>query len=209
MKKIALMICLLFTWSLTQSHATGIPVIDVAGLAQAILQVKQGLDQIAQLKEQVQTAKRTLENMSTARGFGDILETEYSKQIDGESGSVLSDYGIKSSEDLGLEGTTADLHKMSSESSAEYLDISNKSLEQIVDRFDKLAVLLDEVDKAEDQKDVLDLQARIAAEETFLDNEGAKLAMLQAKYEAKQVMNNEARKQAAIESAGELRKVSF
>jgi type IV secretion system protein VirB5 len=59
------------------------------------------------------------------------------------------------------------------------------------------------VNNSPDQKDILDLQARIGAEQVMLQNEMAKLAMLQSQAEANRAVQAQRVQQMRIESSGE------
>jgi type IV secretion system protein VirB5 len=61
-------------------------------------------------------------------------------------------------------------------------------LNQAVERFNELRKLVVKVNQAPDAKDILDLQGRIQAEETLLQNEMLKLQMMQSQAQAEQAV---------------------
>ena len=205
MKKTAIAAILATAIGASQSAmAGGIPVIDVSTLAQNILQVQHMLSQIEELKAQLETANDTLDSMSGSRGLANVVDTAYDVAVNVDPDSVLANAGIKSAADHGLNGDVAALYDSGNQNSATWLAQSQKSLEQSQQRFADLSGLVAKVNASPDQKDILDLQARISAEEVFLQNEQAKLAMLRSQAEANQAMQNQRIQQMAIESVGSL-----
>lgn len=210
MKKTTIAALLATAIGVTQpAMAGGIPVIDVAGLTQNILQVQHMLDQIQQLKSQLETANKELDSMSGVRGLGNVIDSAYDTAVNVDPNQVLNDAGIRSASEHGLSGDMADLYDSGNQNTATWLGQSQKSLEQAQERFSELTGLVAEVNNSPDQKDVLDLQARIGAEEVMLQNEMAKLTMLRSQAEANQAMHNQRVQQMTVESSGELRQVSW
>ncbi len=189
--------------------AGGIPVIDVSSLAQQILQVQHMLNQIEQLKSQLETANKELDSMSGVRGLGNVIDSAYDTAVNVDPNQVLNDAGIRGANEHGLTGDVANLYDSGNENTAIWLGQSQKSLAQAHERFSELTGLVAQVNNSPDQKDVLDLQARIGAEQVMLQNEMAKLSMLRSQAEANQAMHNQRVQQMTVESSGELRKVSW
>jgi type IV secretion system protein VirB5 len=189
--------------------AGGIPVIDVSSLTQQILQVQHMLNQIEQLKSQLETANKELDSMSGVRGLGNVIDSAYDTAVNVDPNQVLNDAGIRGANEHGLTGDVADLYDSGNENTATWLGQSQKSLEQAQERFSDLTGLVAEVNNSPDQKDVLDLQARIGAEQVMLQNEMAKLSMLRSQAEANQAMHSQRVQQMTVESSGELREVSW
>ncbi|AWX05518.1 MULTISPECIES: type IV secretion system protein [Gammaproteobacteria] len=189
--------------------AGGIPVIDVSSLTQQILQVQHMLNQIEQLKSQLETANKELDSMSGVRGLGNVIDSAYDTAVNVDPNQVLNDAGIRGANEHGLTGDVADLYDSGNQNTATWLGQSQKSLEQAQERFSELTGLVAEVNNSPDQKDVLDLQARIGAEQVMLQNEMAKLSMLRSQAEANQAMHNQRVQQMTVESSGELREVAW
>lgn len=183
--------------------AGGIPVIDVSSLTQQILQVQHMLNQIEQLKSQLETANKELDSMSGVRGLGNVIDSAYDTAVNVDPNQVLSDAGIRNANEHGLSGDVADLYDSGNQNTATWLGQSQKSLEQAQERFSELTGLVAEVNNSPDQKDVLDLQARIGAEEVLLQNEMAKLTMLRSQAEANQALHAQRVQQMRVASSGE------
>ncbi|MDT0502340.1 MULTISPECIES: type IV secretion system protein [unclassified Halomonas] len=183
--------------------AGGIPVIDVSSLTQQILQAQHMLNQIEQLKSQLETANKELDSMSGVRGLGNAIDSAYDTAVNVDPNQVLSDAGIRGANEHGLSGDVAELYDSGNQNTATWLGQSQKSLEQAQERFNELTGLVAEVNNSPDQKDVLDLQARIGAEEVMLQNEMAKLTMLRSQAEANRAMHNQRVQQMRVGSSGE------
>lgn len=183
--------------------AGGIPVIDVSSLTQQILQVQHMLNQIEQLKSQLETANKELDSISGVRGLAGVIDSTYDTAVDVDPQGVLDRYGIRSGSDYGMSEDVADLYDSSNQNAATWLAQSEKSLEQAQERFHDLTGLVAQVNNSPDQKDILDLQARIGAEEVMLENEMAKLTMLQSQAEANRAVHAQRVQQMRVESSGE------
>lgn len=183
--------------------AGGIPVIDVSSLTQQILQVQHMLNQIEQLKSQLETANKELDSMSGVRGLGNVIDSAYDTAVNVDPNQVLSDAGIRGASEYGLSGDVADLYDSGNQNTATWLGQSQKSLEQAQERFSELTGLVAQVNNSPDQKDVLDLQARIGAEQVMLQNEMAKLSMLHSQAEANQAFHAQRVQQMRVASSGE------
>ncbi|QEA39146.1 type IV secretion protein [Pistricoccus aurantiacus] len=187
--------------------AGGIPVIDTSNLAQQILQVEHMLSQLERLQDQLETANRQLDSMNGSRGLANVIDSAYDTAVNVDPNQVLNDAGIRSANEHGLSGDVADLYDSGNQNTATWLGQSQKSLEQAQERFSELTGLVAQVNNSPDQKDVLDLQARIGSEEVMLQNEMAKLTMLRSQAEANRAMHNQRVQQMAIESSGETRNI--
>ncbi|KAA0010067.1 type IV secretion protein [Billgrantia pellis] len=183
--------------------AGGIPVIDVSNLTQQLLQVQHMLSQIEQLKSQLETANKELASISGSRGLANVIDSAYDTALDVDPQEVLDRYGIHSGSDYGLSGDVADLYDSSNVNAATWLAQSEKSLEQAQERFQDLTGLIAQVNNSPDQKDILDLQARIGAEEVMLENEMAKLTMLRSQAVANQALHAQRVQQMRVASSGE------
>lgn len=188
---------------LRKAAAGGLPVIDASNLAQAIQQVMHMVEQIEQLKKQLEVSETQLDRISGSRGMGGIISSQYDVAVDVSQDEILEDLGLKSAEEHGLTGEEASLYDEANENVSLWLGQSEKSLEQARDRFSELSKLVAKVNNCPDQKDILDLQARIQAEQVLLQNEMVKLAMLQARAEAREAAHKQKIRQMTVETTGE------
>lgn len=81
--------------------------------------------------------------------------------------------------------------------------VSRQALANASSRFAGLQQLIDAIGTASDQKSILDLDARIGAEQAMLENERSKLAMLVAAAEAQRWAAEEQDRERAIAGQGE------
>jgi type IV secretion system protein VirB5 len=188
------------TW--TPAQAGGIPVIDVSNLTQAIMQVEHMLTQIEKMKEQIEKAQEQIDRANGVRGYGNVIDTAYDTAMDVDTGGALSDLGLKRGSEYSLDDETAEVYDYGNERTAEWNARSAQALQQTQERFQKLAALVGEVNQAEDEKDIEDLQARIQAESVLMENELAKLKMLESQAKAQQAAHEAKVRQMRLESTG-------
>ena len=84
---------------------------------------------------------------------------------------------------------------------------SRQALEATSERFEALQELINAIPGAEDQKAVLDLQARIGAEQAMLQNEQTKLMVLYQAAQAEEVARRQRASELAIANIGSLRRL--
>jgi len=183
------------TW--TPAQAGGIPVIDVSNLAQAITQVEHMLTQIEKMKEQIDRA-------NGVRGYGNVIDTAYDTAMNVDTSGALADLGLRRGSEYNLSDEAAEVYDYGNERTAEWNARSAQALQQTQQRFQKLAGLVREVNQAEDQKDIEDLQARIQAESVLMENELAKLKMLESQAKAQQAAHDAKVRQMRIDASGDL-----
>lgn len=84
---------------------------------------------------------------------------------------------------------------------------SRQALEATSERFESLQALIDAIPGAEDQKAVLELQARIGAEQAMLQNEHTKLMVLYQAAQAEEISRRQRANELAIANIGSLRRL--
>jgi type IV secretion system protein VirB5 len=84
---------------------------------------------------------------------------------------------------------------------------SRQALEVSSERFGDLQALIDAIPMATDSKAVLDLQARIAAEQAMLQNEQTKLMVLYETLDAEERAREQRARELAVAHIGSLRRV--
>lgn len=200
----------LLTVSLLAPKAlAGIPVIDYSNLAQSIQQIIHMLEQIEKLKSQLEVAKKHLSSIRGIRGLAGVINSKYDKTVGVDTNEIMRLEGLKSAAEKGLVGKMAELFDEGNKNAALRIGQSRKSLQQAQERFDELAKLVAKVDACPDLKDILDLQARIQAEISLLENEKIKLAMIQERAQAAETVRKQKVRQMAVESTGELKRIDW
>lgn len=84
---------------------------------------------------------------------------------------------------------------------------SRQALETTSGRFQALQQLIDAIPAAQDQKAILDLQARIAAEQAMLVNEQTKLNVLYQVAQAEELARKQRMREQALADVGSLRRL--
>ena len=189
--------------------AKSFPVIDAANLHQNIIQVKHMLEEINTLKQQVQMAKSQLNSINGVRGMANSIDSIYDISVKVDPNLTLNKQGIHNSDWLKLGGDVAGLYDDVNRYRGRWFGQTQVSLQQTQARYRQLMRLIEKINQAPQQKDIEDLQARINAEGVMLQNEQAKLQLLNAQAQANDALTQQKITQMAIESAGELKPIDW
>lgn len=187
LKKLALVLAI--AGSLNAVSYAGVPVSVVAdpqAWTAHLEDMAKYVEQIKQLENQFKQQVKQYESMTSARGLANVINSQY--DTDALSGintdSILRDSGINSASDFKLPEDVAELYDTAAKNAATYAGQASRSLEQAQSRFTELSGLVRRVNTATDPKEVMDLNARIGAEQAFLQNEVGKLQVLQQTAQA-------------------------
>ena len=203
MKKLRISIALAFCLSL-EANAGGIPVIDAASIAQAILVVQGQAKQLVQLIDQVKTAKSqlveakaTLASLTGGRGMSQLadmtgvrqmlppgfMEAASSLQQLGASGASPSAKSIYNAikqfgcdEQFTTDAAMRKLCEANAYAAPTTLSLVRDSVQRSQGRAEKLKQMLASVDTS-DAKAAADLQNRIQLESAMLQNEHTMMQM--------------------------------
>lgn len=180
------------------AYATGIPVIDVTAIAEAIKQYEQMIEQLKQLQAQLDQAKKQYASLTGSRGLGTIMTEDYTSsdprnwqetleamEGGGTVGSLAESIAEQASHlddehfnDV-LEDVTASMQaNLESDASAQALNA--QVYDNSGNRFERLQDLMGQIDSAQDMKAISDLQARLQVETGMLMNELIKLQSMNA-----------------------------
>jgi type IV secretion system protein VirB5 len=173
-------------------QAGGIPVIDVANLAEGVLQYVELIEQYNMLVDQYNKAVEQYDSLNGIRGMADLvnnpdlrqyLPEDFQSILDGGYGnweSIRDAYKKLKIEDtpIGTDTDTAKAFEQITKQAAVNRATTEDAYSKASQRFTDIQTLLDKVNDAPDAKDIADLQARIQAEQVMLQNENIKLAML-------------------------------
>ena len=212
LKKLALVLAI--AGSLNAVSYAGVPVSVVAdpqAWTAHLEDMAKYVEQIKQLENQFKQQVKQYESMTSARGLANVINSQY--DTDALSGintdSILRDSGINSASDFKLPEDVAELYDTAPKDAATYAGQAPRSLEQAQSRFTELSGLVRRVNTATDPKEVMDLNARIGAEQAFLQNEVGKLQVLQQTAQANDALYQQKVKQMAVQSSGSLRNVNW
>lgn len=184
--------------STSPAYASGIPVVDVAAIAEAIKQYEQMVEQLKQLQAQLDQAKQQYESLTGSRGLGGIMTEDYTRSVPrnwqetlaamdggGSIGSLAKSIAEQASQlddehfnDV-LEDVTTSLRTgMESDAGAQALNA--QVYDNSGNRFERLESLMGQINSAQDMKAISDLQVRLQAETGMLMNELIKLQSMNA-----------------------------
>lgn len=207
----------------------GIPVIDVAALAQLIQQVSYWTQQIEHMVTQIRQLKATYDSISGQRGFGALLGLSNAARnyLPEDIASVLDATNSLSGVYGAASGHVATLLQANAVLSPDAMDALSPEQRQLIDagrqaaaalqglsrtaysqssqRFSQLQQLLSAISATDDQKAVLELQARIQSEQTMLQNERNKLATLFQAVQAQELTRQQRARELAVQSIGSYR----
>lgn len=181
----------------TQARAQGIPVIDIANLIQTILQVLNDVTEIANQVQQIKQLQNQLNSMNGARGLGAVLNNPALKNyVPAQAYTVVnavntSGYSglsatAKALRDVGmiyncmdLTGTARSACQAALAQPYQHKGLLQDAMKAAAGRLAQINGLMDQVNGTQDQKAVLEIQARIGAENALLAHEVSQIQMLQ------------------------------
>jgi type IV secretion system protein VirB5 len=194
-------------------------VIDVGAITQLVLEVQQ-LEQALQVAQATLTqAQQAYAAMTGGRGMELLLNGIVRNYLPRDWATLLSGAGALGADvaatiernaimtpDTMANFSPAEIAVVKARRSAVALNeaLARQELKNVSDRFESIQQLINAIPTAEDEKGILDLQARIAAEQGMLQNESSKLHVL---YQAAQSQAQTARQRAdeqAIQDIGHL-----
>lgn len=202
-------------------------VVDVGAIAQLIQQVNTMRQQLETTRDQLQQARETLDSMRGGRGMEQLLAgtarnylPEDWQQLSAVLDQSSAGYGTLAAELQRLINTNAILNpeqvaslsagersqlEAARRSAALLQALTREALSTTSRRFQSIQQLINAISRAEDQKAILDLQARIQAEQSMLQNEGTKLGILYQTAQAEEWARKQRVREQAINSIGSLR----
>lgn len=199
-------------------------VIDVASLTQLISEVQTLEQQVSTARNQLVQAQEEYQSITGSRGMGQLLAgtprnylpqdwTRLTAELYGAGGfptlaadvqaalradAVLSPQQLAALSPAGSAQLQAQRQPVALAQSLSHEALANSS-----GRFAALQQLIDAIGSASDQKSILELQARIAAETAMLQNEHTKLSVLFQALEAQQWANEQRSRELAVAGQGQ------
>lgn len=224
---LALPLIAILTFGAVRPAAAQWAVIDVASLAQLIQQYETMQQQLSTVQSHLAQARQQYAALTGGRGMESLLSgtqrnylpsdwATLTAAMQGASGTYggfgASAQGILTANAV-LAGPT--LARLSASERA-HLDgarrspallqaVTHQALATTSNRFASLQQLINAIPSASDPKAVFDLQARVAAEQGMLTNEGSKLQVLYQATQAEAWAQHQRRDEQAIADIGSLR----
>src|SRR3984957_15095146 len=224
--RLALPACLLSAGFSPLAHAH-MPVTDVGAIFQLITQVQTLAQQLQTIQNQLAQARQEYQSITGPRGMQNLLSGTNRNylpftwaQLQGTLNGATGMYGALSTNIQTLIAgnsvlTGTNLSAMSPaernaiqaqrQSAALRQAVSQQALATTSSRFSSLQQLINAIPAATDQKGILELQARIGAEQGMLQNEHTKLQMLLAAAQADEAAQRQRAREQAIADSGNLR----
>jgi type IV secretion system protein VirB5 len=197
-------------------------VVDVAAIARLVEQLETARSHLeqAQLQYESMTGPRGMEQLlaGTVRNYLPPDWQALEQTLNGIAGDYSSLAGqLRALIDANAVLTPEQLARLS-DAEREQLEAARRSaallqatsrqaLEATGDRFEALQDLINAIPGAEDQKAVLELQARISAEQAMLQNEHTKLMVMYQAGQADEVARRQRSAELAIANIGSLRQL--
>jgi type IV secretion system protein VirB5 len=200
--------------------AAVIPVIDVKAITQL-------LSQLRALEDQLATERSALASMTGSRGMERLLAgtarnylppdwAELARAIEGASQhyaalsaeitQAIQSNAVLDAATLGRWGAASQSELQAARrQTAARATLAHAGLSNTSARFAAIETLIQAIPSAQDQKAVLELQSRIAAEQGMLENEQTKLAMLLESAQAEEAALKLRQRERVLGSIGSLR----
>ena len=177
--------------------AQGIPVIDAANLVQTVQQVVNDITKINNQVQQITQLQSQLASMNGLRGLGTILDNPLLRNYVPEKAYTLFN-AVDASGYAGLGSTAKVLRDASMVYNCDDLadaarttcqaalarpyqqkGLLQDAMQSAASRLSQISALMGQVDATSDQKAVLEIQARLGAENALLAHEMTQIQMLQ------------------------------
>lgn len=200
-------------------------VIDVAAVTQLVTEVQNLEQALTVAREHLTEAETELRSMTGDRGMERLLAGSNRNYLPADWGQLMAALNQTSSAYAALSAgvqqalaedsvlTPQQVATLSPDgqrqlaanrgTAALLQAVSRQALANTSSRFADLQQLIDTIGVANDQKGILDLDARIGAEQAMLENERTKLAVLVASAEAQRWADEEEGRERAIAGQGE------
>jgi len=197
--------------------AQGMPVIDVANLAQAVQQVSSWKMQLEQMRNQLDQAKQTYQSLTTSRGFGSILNNpallhtlppEWAQvyravQTGGYRGLTTLGQQVRSSnlvydDCFGKLGSALTICQRSQVKSAQDKAFGLDGFEQAQKRLNNIQGMMTQINATSNPKEVAEIQARIGAEQALIANETNKLQLFKMIADAEDKLIQQQKREASV-----------
>jgi type IV secretion system protein VirB5 len=178
------------------SHATGIPVIDIAALIQTVQQVINDVTKINNQIQQISQLQSQLASINGMRNLGTVFDSAALKNyVPADAFNVVN--AVNSSGYGGLTGTSKTLRdagmlyncldlagaaRTSCQATLaqpyQHKGLLQDAMRSASGRLTQIDALMDQINATSDQKSILEIQARIGAENALLAHEMSQVQML-------------------------------
>jgi P-type DNA transfer protein VirB5 len=221
--------CLVVLLGATPAAKAQWAVVDVGAIAQLVQQLATMREELETARDQLNEARRQYEAITGHRGMERLLEDTVRNylppdwaELEAAVRNASGNYGALAAEIQAAIDASAVLSaeqvaalspeeraqlQASRQSAAMLQATARQALRATSARFATIQQLVDAIPTAEDQKAILDLQARIAAEEGMLTNEQTKLNSIYQVAQAEEWSRRQRSREQAITGVGSLRRL--
>jgi type IV secretion system protein VirB5 len=213
------------------SARAGIPVIDLANLAQAVQQVAAWLQQYQQMVQQLQQLQTQYQAITGPRGMENLLQMTNAQRnyLPPDYAQLMQAVNGASATYAGLSGQVQSITAANAVLSNAQLGTMTPQMRQVVEdgrksaamlsaltgsaqqnssqRFAALQQLITQIGAAGDAKAIQDLQGRIVAEQAMLTNEQNKMQALYETARAQELAQRQRARENAIQQIGSIDKL--
>jgi type IV secretion system protein VirB5 len=229
---VLLVLCLILALS-GSAMAQGVPVTDAMNIAQSVAntarQITQMGLQLTALKDQYTQMITQYQSMTGSRGFGenyqnkqtykDYLPNEWKSVYDkissgGYSGLTSSGSSVRSSNQQyeicnGMVSYQKTACERQTALAYQHKANGTEAYDKAKARITQIEALMKKAGETKDQKEILELNARIQAEQTMINNEAIKLKMYKMIAESEKQLADQQEQAAAIKRMGATGGVKF
>lgn len=186
---------------ITPAHASGIPTVDAATIAQLQEQLLTARDQLANLTEQLMTAREQLAAFTQSSGFGNAvgspdlrdqlraaLPADAQGLLDHSGNSSLNADVSRITDDViapvSFQEDRADLSKRAVNIEATSKAMSQRAYDSMTRRLANVDALQDQINQTTNPKEIAELQARIQIEQANISAEQTRIQLAAQQLDA-------------------------
>ncbi|MCC7464515.1 MAG: type IV secretion system family protein [Gammaproteobacteria bacterium] len=203
------------------------PVIDVASIAKLVQQISTMKSQLSTMQGHLRQAQQEFQSITGSRGMQNLLAgtvrnylpadwqalqatlTQTTSSFPALSASIqraMANNAVLNAQQLAALSAGERSQVLASRQSVAMLQATTQqALSTISDRFTSIQKLVTAIGSAQDQKAILDLQARISAEQGMLENDQSKLQVIYQSMQAQQWATQQKNRELALADVGSLR----
>ena len=225
--KLTAVSCLLAsTFAITPANAAGIPVIDTANLIQTVAQVMNDVTKIQNQVQQITQLGNQLKSLNGVRNLGDVFNNPLLRNyVPAEAYTYLN--AINTSGYSGLNGTAKALRdagmvyncldlpgpartacQAALAQPYQQKGLLQDAMKSAAGRVSQIQSLMGQINATTDQKSVLEVQARIGAENALLAHEVSQVQMLQGMADSEERIARSRERERQYQMLGRTGKVS-
>jgi type IV secretion system protein VirB5 len=226
MKLTSTLIAILFLSAFSLSARAQIPVTDVGAILQLVTEINTLEQQLNTARQNLAQAQQQYQSMTGARGTEQLLagtirnylptnESQLQAAMQGSSGgyalgadvrtAITTNAVLSAQQVAALSPDEQDAVQAARRNAALLQAVAQEALVQTSNRFSSIQVLIDAIASATDQKGILELVARIGAEDGMLQNEQTKLSVLGQAAQSGEWVRRQRARERAVADVGSLR----